>query len=76
VRTTSPSRHAIAVEHWILAIEKRQSTLIANQCSMANKTLGGELEVLAQFPKGTDKIDQFDPPPRGRHGGREGLQLV
>src|SRR5580658_7635150 len=26
------------------------------------KALGGELEVLARFPKGTIKIDQFDPP--------------
>ena len=25
------------------------------------KALGGELEVLARFPKGTVKIDQFDP---------------
>src|SRR5258708_20660671 len=28
------------------------------------KALGGELQVLAKFPKGTVKIAQFDPPPR------------
>ena len=26
--------------------------------------LGGELEVLAKFPKGTVRIDQFNPPHR------------
>ncbi len=41
------------------------------------KALGGELEVLAKFPKGTVKIDQFDPPPRGaKRGGSEELQLA
>jgi len=30
------------------------------------KALGGELEVLARFPKGTVKIDQFDQRPAGR----------
>src|ERR1700686_560912 len=34
------------------------------------KALGGELEVLARFPKGTVKIDQFDPSRRRCH--REG----
>ena len=41
------------------------------------KALGGELEVLARFPKGTVKIDQFDPPHRRSHRqGPEELQLV
>ena len=41
------------------------------------KALGGELEVLARFPKGMVKIDQFDPSHRrpGRHGPGD-LQLV
>jgi hypothetical protein len=41
------------------------------------KALGGELEVLAKFPKGTVKIDQFDPPHR-RPGprGSQSLQLI
>jgi transcriptional regulator with XRE-family HTH domain len=41
------------------------------------KALGGELEVLARFPKGTVKIDQFDPLHRRSHRqGPEELQLV
>src|SRR5258708_1339226 len=41
------------------------------------KALGGELEVLARFPKGTVKIDQFDPSQRRpRHHGPGELQLV
>ena len=39
--------------------------------------LGGELEVLARFPKGTVKIDQFDPSHhRSRRQGPGDLQLV
>jgi transcriptional regulator with XRE-family HTH domain len=41
------------------------------------KALGGELEVLARFPKGTVRIDQFDRAHRrSRHQGPEELQLV
>jgi transcriptional regulator with XRE-family HTH domain len=41
------------------------------------KALGGELEVLARFPKGTVKIDQFDPSHRrSNRQGPEELQLV
>jgi transcriptional regulator with XRE-family HTH domain len=41
------------------------------------KALGGELEVLARFPKGTVKIDQFDTSHRRtRHQGPGELQLV
>jgi plasmid maintenance system antidote protein VapI len=41
------------------------------------KALGGELQVLAKFPKGTVKIDQFDPSHRRpRHQGPGDLQLV
>ena len=41
------------------------------------KALGGELEVLARFPKGTVKIDQFDPSHRRSRGqGRGKLQLI
>jgi transcriptional regulator with XRE-family HTH domain len=41
------------------------------------KALGGELQVLAKFPKGTVKIDQFEAR-RGtsRPRGREKLQLL
>jgi transcriptional regulator with XRE-family HTH domain len=41
------------------------------------QALGGELEVLARFPKGTVKIDQFGPSHRrSRHQGPGELQLV
>jgi transcriptional regulator with XRE-family HTH domain len=41
------------------------------------KALGGELEVLARFPKGTVKIDQFDPSHRrSQHLGPGELHLV
>src|ERR1700694_1285325 len=41
------------------------------------KALGGELEVLARFPKVTVRIDQFDPSHRrSRHQGPGELQLV
>ena len=41
------------------------------------KALGGELEVLARFPKGTVKIDQFDPSlRRSRPQPPEELHLV
>src|SRR5216683_1114554 len=41
------------------------------------KALGGKLEILARFPKGTVKIDQFDSSDRrSRHQGPGELQLV
>ena len=41
------------------------------------KALGGELQVLAKFPKGTVKIDQFDPVPHRPHTDGPGdLRLV
>src|SRR5207245_11427241 len=41
------------------------------------KALGGELEVLARFPKGTVKIDQFDPSRRrGRQQRTQELHLT
>jgi predicted XRE-type DNA-binding protein len=56
---------------------EKQSDMQVSTLRKIVKALGGELEVLARFPKGTVKIDQFDPPPRGaKHGASEGLQLV
>jgi plasmid maintenance system antidote protein VapI len=56
---------------------EKQSDMQVSTLRKIVKALGGELEVLAKFPKGTVKIDQFDPPPRGtKRGGPEGLQLV
>lgn len=56
---------------------EKQSDMQVSTLRKIVKALGGELEVLAKFPKGTVRIDQFDPPPRGtKRGGPEGLQLV
>jgi transcriptional regulator with XRE-family HTH domain len=56
---------------------EKQSDMQVSTLRKIVKALGGELEVLAKFPNGTVKIDQFDPPPRGaKRGGSEELQLV
>ena len=56
---------------------EKQSDMQVSTLRKIVKALGGELEVLAKFPKGTVKIDQFDPPPRGaKRGHAEELQLV
>ena len=43
---------------------EKQSDMQISTLRKIVKALGGELEVLARFPKGTVKIDQFDPSPR------------
>jgi len=56
---------------------EKQSDMQVSTLRKIVKALGGELEVLAKFPKGTVKIDQFDPPRRGtKRGGGDELQLV
>jgi transcriptional regulator with XRE-family HTH domain len=57
-------------------LEKQGDMQISTLRKIIN-ALGGELEVLARFPKGTVKIDQFDRSPRrSRHQGLESLQLL
>jgi hypothetical protein len=55
---------------------EKQSDMQISTLQKIVKALGGELEVLAKFPKGTVKIDQFDPSHRrpGHHVPQE-LQL-
>ena len=55
---------------------EKQSDMQISTLRKIVKALGGELEVTAKFPKGTVKLDQFDPSRRrpGRHGTQE-LQL-
>jgi transcriptional regulator with XRE-family HTH domain len=55
---------------------EKQSDMQVSTLRKIVKALGGELELLARFPKGTVKIDQFDPPSGRKHGGSEDLQLV
>ena len=63
-----------------LGIKQPSLSKLENQSDMQISTLrkivealGGELEVFAKFPKGTVKIDQFDPSQRRprRHRTRE-----
>jgi predicted transcriptional regulator len=56
---------------------EKQADMQVSTLQKIVKALGGELEVLARFPKGTVKIDQFDlPRRRPRHSGSGDLQLV
>ncbi len=56
---------------------EKQSDMQISTLRKIVKALGGELEVLAKFPKGTVKIDQFGPAHRrpGQHVPQE-LQLT
>src|SRR5580704_7606673 len=55
---------------------ERQGDMQISTLRKIVKALGGELEVLARFPKGTVKIDQFDVSQRRtRHQGPEELLL-
>src|SRR5712671_571946 len=56
--------------------EKQGDMQISTLRKIVN-ALGGELEVLARFPKGAVKIDQFDPSHRrSRHQGPGEMQLI
>ncbi|HWE95437.1 MAG TPA: helix-turn-helix domain-containing protein [Tepidisphaeraceae bacterium] len=67
----------------VLGIKQPSLSKLENQSDMQISTLrrivsalGGELEVIAKFPKGRVKLDQFDGPAH-RHGPRETeLKLV
>jgi transcriptional regulator with XRE-family HTH domain len=68
---------ALGIKQPSLSKLERQSDMQISTLRKIVKALGGELEVLARFPKGTVKIDQFDPSHRrsGYHGSQE-LQLT
>ena len=67
---------ALGIKQPSLSKLEKQSDMQISTLRKIVKALGGELEVLAKFPKGTVKIDQFDPAPRRKRGGSEELQLV
>jgi transcriptional regulator with XRE-family HTH domain len=67
---------ALGIKQPSLSKLEQQSDMQISTLRKIVKALGGELEVLAKFPKGTVKIDQFDPSPRRKRGGPEELQLV
>jgi len=67
---------ALGMKQPSLSKLEKQSDMQISTLRKIVKALGGELEVLARFPKGTVKIDQFDASYRGsRHQGPEELQL-
>jgi transcriptional regulator with XRE-family HTH domain len=56
---------------------EKQTDMQVSTLQKIVKALGGELEVLAKFPKGTIKIDQFDGRRgRPRHRQTDELQLT
>ena len=69
--------HALGIKQPSLSKLEKQSDMQISTLRKIVKALGGELEVLAKFPKGTVKIDQFGGLRRrpGNHGRRE-LQLT
>ncbi|HUY88468.1 MAG TPA: helix-turn-helix transcriptional regulator [Pirellulales bacterium] len=67
---------ALGIKQPSLSKLEKQADMQISTLQKIIKALGGELQVLAKFPKGTVKIDQFDPPHRRRHQGPGDLQLV
>jgi transcriptional regulator with XRE-family HTH domain len=56
---------ALGIKQPSLSKLEKQSDMQISTLQKIVKALGGELEVIVRFPKGTAKIDQFDAP-RGR----------
>ena len=52
---------ALGIKQPSLSKLEKQADMQISTLQKIVKALGGELEVLARFPKGTVKIDQFDP---------------
>lgn len=67
---------ALGIKQPSLSKLEKQADMQISTLQKIIKALGGELQVLAKFPKGTVKIDQFDPPHRRRHQGPGDVQLV
>jgi transcriptional regulator with XRE-family HTH domain len=70
---------AIGIKQPSLSKLEKQSDMQISTLHRIVKALGGKLEVIAKFPKGTVKIDQFDKAtPRARHErhAHKELQLV
>jgi transcriptional regulator with XRE-family HTH domain len=80
-RVAGKSQHqladALGIKQPSLSKLEKQSNMQLSTLRKIVNALGGELEILAKFPKGTVRIDQFDPSPRGaKRDAPEGLQLV
>ena len=67
---------ALGIKQPSLSKLEKQSDMQISTLRKIVKALGGELEVLAKFPKGVVKIDQFDKVTRRpKHHGVQELQL-
>ena len=53
---------ALGIKQPSLSKLERQSDMQVSTLQKIVKALGGELEVIARFPKGTVRIEQFDAP--------------
>jgi transcriptional regulator with XRE-family HTH domain len=67
---------ALGIKQPSLSKLEKQSDMQISTLRKIVEALGGEIEVLARFPKGTIKIDQFDPTRRSKREGCEELQLI
>ena len=68
---------ALGMKQPSLSKLEKQSDMQISTLRKIVQALGGELQILARFPKGTVKIDQFDQAHRRpRHHGPGDLQLV
>ena len=70
---------ALGIKQPSLSKLEKQSDMQISTLQKIVKALGGKLEVLAKFPKGVVKIDQFDKPTRRPKRDRprpKELQLV
>ena len=68
---------ALGIKQPSLSKLERQADMHISTLQKIVAALGGELEVLAKFPKGIVRIDQFDLPHRGaRHPGQGDLHPV
>ncbi len=64
---------ALGIKQPSLSKLEKQSDMQISTLRKIVKALGGELEVVARFPKGSVKLDQFDAAPRrpAKHHARE-----
>ena len=68
---------ALGIKQPSLSKLEKQSDMQISTLRRIVQALGGELEVLARFPKGTVKIEQFEPRRRGPNRPKPGeLQIV
>ncbi len=65
-RSQQQVAEALGIKQPSLSKLEKQSDMQISTLQKIVKALGGELEVLAKFPKGTVKIGQFDPSHRRR----------